>query len=151
VPIPKSQTLASPGARRWRGRVAAACAGISMIAALGASPVQAQAGGPAGAPRAPDAAEATPPARNHPKKGRVVVTLRDGRVVEGVLLDFGSRTYRIERADGRVETLSERTVREVRFVDAAPDLAVAPVAPPESETVRGGGPRTGTRAPPRRC
>jgi len=46
---------------------------------------------------------------------RVAIELRDGTTVEGRLLDFGERRYRVRLGDGEVRDIPETKVREVRF------------------------------------
>ncbi len=65
---------------------------------------------------------------------RVSIRLADGRTLEGELLDFGERTYRV-RVGGEVLVLAERDVVEIEFLPApapAPTLDIFPLEPPPS-------------------
>lgn len=53
-----------------------------------------------------------------PEEPPVTLTLKDNSRVEGRLLEFGQRLYRIRVGD-QVVTISESQVREIRFADAA--------------------------------
>jgi tetratricopeptide (TPR) repeat protein len=63
-------------------------------------------------------------------EGRVTVRLKDGKRVEGRLLGFGERSFRVE-VDGRVEEIREGDVLRIEFVPevaAEPSVAVTPAS-----------------------